>query len=238
MATVRDLIRGSLRLVGAIATGETPSADELSDAFSVLNDMVESWSTERLLVFEKVRREFSLVAGTASYTIGTGGTFNAPRPIRIENAAIEDQSASPTVEYPIEVLNREKWDRIPTKDLQSTIPAKLFIDDAYPLATITLYPVPTVANKLVIYPWEVITAFSSVSATVSLPPGYARALRYNLAVELAPEYGKALDPKTLDIAAESKANIKRANIKPNFLECDAGTLDRRFTFDIRSGGYR
>jgi hypothetical protein len=227
--TVRDLIKSSLRLIGAVATGETPSSVEQSDALAALNDMLDTWSTEKLMVYAIVREEFSLVAGTQSYTIGTSGTFNTSRPVVIEDATIEDQSSSPTVERPVQVLNVDEWSAISTKDLSSEIPTKIYIEDGFPLSTIYLWPKPSTTNKLVLYSRKPLTSFSTVGDTVSLPPGWSEALRFNLAVRLAMEYGKAPNELILAGATETKENIKRLNMKPSYLGMDS--------FLVKSGGF-
>lgn len=234
MATARELIEGSMRLIGAIATGETASSEEATTALTVLNEMLDSWSTESLVIYDITREEFTLTPGTGAYTIGTSGAFNTPRPLKIENAAIEIQSASPTTEMPLKLLSPDEWAAIATKDIASSIPTELFMDGAYPLATINLWPKPTAAEKLVIYSWKPLTAIAELGTSISLPPGYSKAVRYNLALELAPEYGR--DPSTIVVAnaAESKANIKRMNSKPVYLECDIGLLGRR-TYNIMTG---
>jgi hypothetical protein len=71
MSTVRDLIKGSLRLLGATATGETPSSEEQADALATLNALLDSWSLERLMITEKIREQFALVAGKQSLYNGT-----------------------------------------------------------------------------------------------------------------------------------------------------------------------
>ena len=48
MTTAGDLINGSLRLLGVLAEGETPSAETSQDALVAMNQMVQSWNTERL----------------------------------------------------------------------------------------------------------------------------------------------------------------------------------------------
>lgn len=235
MSTVRDLIKGSLRLIGAISTGETPSADEQADALVALNDMLDSWSTENLIIQSKVREEFTLVSGTQSYTIGSGGTFNTSRPLKIEAATIEDQSSSPNSEYNLEIINLEQWASIPIKDVAGvSIPTRLYFEDTYPLATIYLWPKPSAANKLVLYSWKPLTSFASVDTVLSVAPGYAKAFRYNLALDLAPEYGKEPSQFVLDGANKSKSNIKRMNIKPHYLKSDPAVLSGS-PFNILTG---
>ncbi len=44
MATARSVIKSSLRLISAIAVGETPTAEEATDGLETLNDMLHSWA--------------------------------------------------------------------------------------------------------------------------------------------------------------------------------------------------
>ena len=50
-ATAGELIKGSLRLIGMLAEGEEPSADTMQDSIMAMNQMIQSWDTERLSVF-------------------------------------------------------------------------------------------------------------------------------------------------------------------------------------------
>ena len=49
--TAGEQINRALRLLGILAEGETPSAAMSQDALVALNQMIESWNTERLAVF-------------------------------------------------------------------------------------------------------------------------------------------------------------------------------------------
>lgn len=213
MSTARDLIKGSLRLIGAIATGETPAAAELADALLVLNEMLSSWSTERLSLFQVTRESFPLVGGTASYTIGSGGTFNTERPVFVERVTVEVSGQ----EYPVEMITPIEYAAISSK-AQSGQPRKAYFSGASPLDTVSLYPAPDAANNLILYSVKPFSTFATVNDVVTLPPGYFRAIRYNLAVELGPEYGKMIGAEIASIAEESKSNIKRINTKPLYLD--------------------
>lgn len=76
----------------------------------------------------------------------------------------------------------------------------------------------------------------SLDSTVSMPDGYEDALIYNLAVRIAPEYGRMIPDAVALVAVESKAGVKRANHKPLYLEVDGALLSRGGTFDIFTGG--
>lgn len=235
MATARDLIRRSLLLIGAISTGETPSADELVDALATLNDMVDSWSTEGLTIFNKTRETFPIVGGTASYTIGTGGTFNTSRPQRIEHAAIYDVTNAIPYESLLELITSDQWAQLPTKLVSSSLPTKLYNDDAYPLATLSLWPVPAVSKQIIITSWKPMANLSNANASVDLPPGYTKALRYNLAIELCAEYGKSASSEVIQGAMEGKENIKRMNCKPVYLSVDEAIMGGKKSFNYLVG---
>ena len=51
MTTAGDQINGALRLIGQLAEGETPSAATAQDSLTALNQMIDSWSSERLSIF-------------------------------------------------------------------------------------------------------------------------------------------------------------------------------------------
>ena len=77
MTTALDLISSSLRSIGALASGEVPTAEQTDDAFNMLNDMLAQWSNERMLVPYKTQVVFPVVPNTYQYTIGPGGTIGA-----------------------------------------------------------------------------------------------------------------------------------------------------------------
>jgi hypothetical protein len=214
MATGRDLVRRSMQLIGVLGDGETPSASQLTDVLLTLKEMLKSWSLDRLIVYNFVKEEFSLVAGTGSYTMGDGKDFNTSRPIEITKAKIKLSSDGSTVEVPVRELSVEEWERIIQRDLQSPIPTQLFCVKSGSYWTLNLYPVPSAANTLILFSTKEITEITA-DLTLDLPPGYERAIRYNLGIEIAPEFGRTpLPAEILKIADESKESIKRANIRP------------------------
>lgn len=220
--TVAELIRGALRTLGVLASGETPAAAEQADALVSLNDMLDSWAGERLVLYATLRSTHTLTPSLNPHTIGSGGTFSTTRPVRIDRASIIRAAAAGT-ETPLALLSDAEWQTTPNKTDTGT-PAALWVETAHPLAKLWLHPIPSAADTLVLYTWQQLGRFASASETVDLPPGYQRALRFNLAAELAGEYGVALSAENASIAAESKATLKRMNAKPSYLRCDDAVL--------------
>jgi hypothetical protein len=233
MATVRDVVKRSMRLLGAIAAGEAPSADEQADALSALTTMLDSWSLEGLIVYAKAREEFTLTASQSSYTFGTSGNFNSARPIRIEIATVKQVGSS--IEIPIEIVTLAEWAGISDKTVTSNFPRRIYPEGTYPLETVNVWPVPSEGASLVLHSWKPLSTLASVDTTITFPPGYQRAIEYNLAVELAPEFGKSISPEILNTAIESKDNLKVINTKPEYLSCDPAVLSRSRAFNILTG---
>jgi len=206
--TARRLIERSLRDLGVLAVGETPTGPEAVDALEKLNELLEAWSLERLMVYAIAEVTHTLTGGTASYTIGAGGAINTGRPLRIENAILRDAN---NLDIPIRVLTRDEYAGIYLKSTQSTYSRWLYYDNAWSagLGTITLWPVPSTSDKtLHLWLWQPLMAIATLDTSITLPPGYTRALRSNLALEMAAEYGRPIDPGLLGVALDSKEGIK------------------------------
>lgn len=234
--TVRDVISGAFRLLGVLAAGENPQADETQDALASLNDMIEAWKIERLMVFAILSQRFNLVAGKKSYTLGPGGDFAAERPVRIDQVSLIYTVDSPQpLTLPIDIINLDQYQALVTPDVTSTIPLQVYPNEDYPLRTLSFYPVPSLNLPIDLFTWKLIDGFADVNQTISLPPGYARALRFNLALELADEYGKQVPVATAAIARDAKAAIKSANSPVLLMRCDDALVTHADLFNWRTG---
>lgn len=207
-----DLIASSLRLIGVLASGETPSGNEAADALLILQQMIDSWQTERLNIFTINIQDFPLVAGQQTYTLGVGGNFNTTRPTEIESmSVIWLANPAQPLELPLEMLTDKQWQYVPVKAVPSTLPVYVYDDGSYPLRNLNFWPIPTVVDNVRIYAWQTLTTFSDLTTDVVFPPGYLKAIRYNLAVDLAPEFGRSAPPEVGAQAILSKAKIKLVN---------------------------
>jgi hypothetical protein len=234
--TALDLIKQSLRLVGVIEAGGTPSASEASDALTTLNQMIASWNTETTIPYTKYSSTFAVSANTASYTIGSGQTWNADRPAQVETAYV----TSGGVDYTMYGLTFKEYSEKPYKtEINTPIPSEYMYDAAYPYGNVTLWPVPSENMTCTLIMLKKIPSFASLTTAVSLPEGYEAALKYNLAVELSTEYETEPSAIVMQKAAETKARIERLNGR----EYDTMTFDnavltnKSFRYDVSSDTY-
>jgi len=72
-----DIISGALKDIGALASGETPAPEDAQDAFYMLNDMLDQWSNEDMMVYYKSEIVFPITPGQTQYTIGPTGQIGA-----------------------------------------------------------------------------------------------------------------------------------------------------------------
>lgn len=241
--TGNELIARSMRLMGYLSSGETPSGNDAQDALSALNDLIDAWKLERLFIFTIARTTKTLTSGTASYTIGSGGDINIDRPIWIDRATlIYDTSAATPSETPLELFTDQRWQEVRQKTLQSGLADGIFYDHGFTAGLGRIYPWPipnTSTTQLVLYvPSTAVAAFADLTTDYTFPPGYSRMLRYNLAVEMAPEWGREVPLRVDTTATSSLSAVKRANNRPRELKCGPEVLGRSGWFDIRTGSYR
>jgi hypothetical protein len=220
--TGQDVINSALRLINALASGESPSSAESSDALEVLNDMIDSWNAQRLAIFSVVPQTFSLTAGQQAYTVGTGGNFNIQRPARIDRVSVISlYNAAQPLELPIALLTNEQWQAVPVKNITSALPVSVWDDHGFPLRTLSYFPIPSTQVQTKLYSWTPLSSFADLVTDYEFPPGYAKAIRYNLAVDLAPEFGVTqLNPLVVAQAQMALGVVKSMNAPLVDLYCD------------------
>jgi hypothetical protein len=208
--TARELIETAARAINVLETQAALTANELTDALDILQDMLSSWSIEGLLQNALSRETFTLVVGQASYTIGTGGDFDTDRPVDIKNQFISDGAT----DWGLAHVSIREYNDIRTKT-NTGRPTYMAYNPENPLGVILLYFVPDIAYILHLDIKKELTSPGTVFANMVFPPGYNSAIWKNLAIELnAAGFGGIVTPFLAQGAKESKKLIKRLNIKP------------------------
>jgi hypothetical protein len=218
--TVLDLCKAALKDCGYIGIGQTPLKDDIVDAWTRLQWMLQQWERNRWMVFHLVNMGITST-GAQSYSVGPGGDFDtgatSTRPARIESAFLRQlqNSGGNEVDTPLEILqSREDYDKIALKSMVS-YPGAVFLDTGWPLATLYCYPVAQ-AGVYAIHisvMAQLPTVFSSLTATFDLPYEYYTAIVSNLALRLRARYQLGTFPgdELPRLAKSSLDTIKGAN---------------------------
>ncbi len=204
--TRTQIITRALRIVNAIGQGETPDTDALTDAVPALNDLLAEWNTDGMPQWNlKTYTCTPFVAGTATYSIGTGLTWNFPAPLKILQAYIHNTLTD--ADSPISIIDRQRYLLLGNKTSQGQ-PNQLFYQvpraiqaTGESFGEITLFPVPdaiTVSNcELVILAQKPFDDFDAAGDTLDFPPYWINALVWGLAAALAYEYGIGLAERSM-----------------------------------------
>jgi hypothetical protein len=232
--TAGDQINRSLRLLGILAEGETPTAEMSQDALVALNQMLDSWSTERLAVYSTQDQVFTWPSGVISRTLGPSGDFVGNRPILLDDSSYF-RDPSTNVSYGFKLINQSQYDGIAVKTVTSTYPQVMFINNTYPDIEMFIYPKPLRDLEWHFISVEELSQPATLDTTLAFPPGYMRAFAYNLAMEIAPEFGVEPSPQVQRIAMTSKRNLKRINNPDDVMSLPYAITATRQRYNIYAG---
>jgi hypothetical protein len=234
--TAGDQINRALRLLGVLAEGETPSAATSQDALTALNQMIDSWNTERLSVFNTQDQIYTWPAGQITRTLGPSGDFTGNRPVLLDDATYYRDPGT-NVSFGIKFINQQQYDGIAVKTVTSTYPQVMWINMEYPNISMTIYPKPTRALEWHFVSVQVLDEPATLATDLFFPPGYMRAFAYNLAMEIAPEFGVEPSPQVQRIAMTSKRDLKRINNPDDIMSMPYALVANRQRFNIYAGNY-
>ena len=234
--TAGDQINRALRLLGVLAENETPSAAMSQDGLMAMNQMVDSWNTERLSVFCTQDQVFTWPAGEYIRTLGPSGDFIGLRPVLLDEATYY-RDASTNVSFGIKFINQQQYDGIAVKTVTSTYPQVIFVNMGFPDVTMSIYPRPTRDLEWHFVSVQELSNPATLATSLFFPPGYLRAFAYNLAMEIAPEYGVEPSPQVKRIAMTSKRNLKRINNPDDVMSMPYAIVATRQRFNIYSGNF-
>ena len=183
-----DLITAALRKLGVIATGQTPSADNIADGAIALNMLVANLRTNGLPLWARKSYSFTPIINTATYEIGLGKTLNTPYPLHLLQAYRQDSSS--TTKINMDIIPNFNFNMYPTAS--GGLPIQINYQPLINYGKINVWPTPDATGATstitIIYqaPFEY---FNSATDTMDFPEEWYLAIVYNLAMLLAPEWG-------------------------------------------------
>lgn len=231
------IVYAALRKLGSISSGEDPSADEMRDGLEALNDMIDTWNSERLSIPSMSVHSFTLTSGTQSYSIGPAADFDMFRPAKIEQGQAFVKRGD--IEYPLKVTTRDEWASVVIKNLNGALPWAMFYDQDTPTGTIQFYPIPDQTYTFNLYAPTLLSQITNAGEIFYLPPAYSEALKNGLALRLWPEYpNPGILAMISELANNSKAAIKRLNSESDSLRCDEAILSAPSAGWVNSAAFK
>jgi len=200
---------------GAINVGQTLSGTGIAAGTKIVAMLTGAGNN----VNETGTYRLNIAQTVASETIN----LYYQRPLSIDSAFVRINTNSNGIpinngglDYPIAVLAVEEYEMIGLKTLNGPWPKALYYQPSETLGNIYVWPNPS-QGEMHIFTDNLFQNYTTLYDTIILPQGYTMALRWNLAERLMPMYGKS-NPTQLGMinayAAQSKATVKRINMKP------------------------
>ena len=229
--SVLDMINSSIRLLNINAVGDTLTNEEAEEALDILNMMIDQWTNDPLNLFYDKTALYPMNIGQNVYTIGRSGTpdFVDDRPLKIVHMFTRIQYPNAPentlpIDYPMEQITTEQYQNFPNKKITTQYPNYYLYQPTMPNGTITTFPITTISLFLGIQTWSQLSRFNTLNDSITgLPPGYLQAIRFNLAVNLAPQYGRVGNPSFALIEAKARetlAQLESTNTRPVYLGLD------------------
>lgn len=186
------LIKSSLRLVGVGSIDEDPTANEIITAAEALNIMVKAWQADGLQLWQVRSYSLTPIESDYIYTLGTGGQItdiSGKRPLRIIEAYYREIST--VIDVPMIRLSREEYYALSDKDTEGT-PVQYYFDPQLNQSVLNIWPAPD-SNFATNYTIELLYQkplddLDTSTDDFEFPSEWYEAIKYGLAVRLAPEY--------------------------------------------------
>jgi len=193
--TESDIIHDALSLIGAIDPVESVEAEDYFICRRFLNMLVKLLATKANL-WVTTNVDHTLTPGTESYTVGAGLNIDTPKPMRLIYAMRTDSN-----DIPIEVVSRDEYMSLPTKDTQSAC-LQIYYDRQLANGVLYVWPTGDTNNTALTLTFKrPLEDFDLKANTPDLPQEWYLPLVYNLAVKIAPIFDGVV-PQDIKVEAE------------------------------------
>jgi len=208
MATGQSVLQTAMEDIGVLSTGGTASTTELAYGLIKLNNLIGSWGYEELFLPYQVKESLSVAGSLTSRTIGAGADWATVRPIEIESLWWVDAES---VSHSVELIDSRDYGRLEAKDVMTGRPLRAYYEpvDSGDITRGTLYFDRTTDATETIHMLSLkeLSELAAITATISLPTPWVRALSANLVIEIAGKYGVTVNQSHILLANDSKQNI-------------------------------
>jgi len=208
--TGNTLIKSSLRVLGVHDIHSTPTDDEMQNALESLIMMIEQFSGPP----DKI--DFGLkpwineigtltLSSKASYDLAIGGDLAIEVPEEIITATRRDTDSNDNLLIPM-VL--EDYNAISNKG-QTGTPGRYYYEREKDNGLFKLDYIPSDTTDTIILDYRRRVESPTLTGNIDMPEVSYRMLKYNLALDLAPEYGVTPDTLLMGLALQARKKLSR-----------------------------
>lgn len=194
--TRNDIIKGALRLCGAVALGETPTADQYTEAAETLNMMAKAWQADGMALWALKEYTLGLTLDAKTYNIGVGQTVDIDKPLKITQAILHDTTTN--VDIPMRIITRDEYNRLGNKSTNGQ-PIQIYYEPLRDYGVLHVFPpansAAVTAKQIKFTYMRPFEDFDTSTDEPDFPQEWYDALKYGLASRLAGEYGISMEDR-------------------------------------------
>ena len=229
-----NVITGVTNIPSNLVAGATTiylpgSGSILTDSANVIpaNTTVTAFNAVAQTVTMSNNATSNATLDSISYTVP--GDFPIPRPLRITSAFTRFNNLDFTLKI---TETQEEFNSILYKQQPGPWPTVAWYNNTFPYGLLNVYQIPGNSAELHLFV-DTILSNLTLNQVISMPQGYARALKWALAKELCAEYGFPMSDSIKMNADESLKVVQALNAKPGMVS----TYDRALIGRRRDAGW-
>ncbi len=206
--------------IGAYGPGETIAPVHAQLGLLRFQNQIDSWQADDLALFLQTPLNFTLTAGTSTFTVGPSGNLVTMRPTYIEGMNYQIPGTTPITEVPMGPMDDDQYLALSQKTLSSSLPQLYHLNATVPNATIFIWPKVSQNVVITTYFDQGVAIPVALNSSVTGPQGYAEAFMYQLALRLCGPMARPIPDGLPEMAAAAYARMRRPNIEPGILGVD------------------
>ena len=210
--TAGRAVRLAMKNAGLLQRGEEPNSDDYAEYLGRLGDLIAAWGVEGIKLWTNREVSVTLVAGTASYTLGPGGAILTTKPLRVLGANFVDSSGNKTVLSP---LSRTDYRALGNTTNRGAVNS-YFVDKQQTNLVVYFWQVPdtTAATGTVSVLYQApISAPTALTENVEFPAEWFQALSWGLADEICTGQPQEIVTRCTQRAAVFKDTLQNWDIE-------------------------
>lgn len=214
----KQIIEAAMRELGALASGENATPEELQDGLQALNMLVKSWMGPNnllapgLKIWQRTRATLTLSAKSNFAVKLVTGDLKIDPPVSIISATLRKTSGEDLLI--LTPMSLSEYQVLPDKTATG-MPTRFYYERGLTQGTIYLDCIPSDITMTV--PLVYLRPLNDLdeadgSDGLDFPQEWFRPLKFNLAVDLYPEYPLCTADRFKTIAALAQSTLVQANM--------------------------
>lgn len=204
-----DIIKSALRKLGVIAQGQSPSAEDTTNAAMALNTVIAMLRTKGLPLWARRSYVLPMTANKTTYTFGVGQEIDTAYPVHLLQAIRKDANSGAPIN--MDIVPNYNFQSLPVQP--SGPPIQVSYQPQVNSGVLSVWPTPdsySQSNVTITLTYQVpFQYFNSSTDTLDMPEEWYLAVIYQLAVALAPEWGVPL-PDRGELKQQAKTYLDAA----------------------------